>query len=104
MDPRKRRIAENETRFRDINERLGADLASLPQDDDHVPFICECGLLECVGSVPLTLDEYRGVREDVMQFAVLPGHEIEDTEDVVARTERFLVVRKHAESAPIVAD
>ena len=103
MDARKRRIAENEARFREINERLGDDLARLADDaDEQVSFVCECGLIDCTDSVEVTLDEYRRAREDPMQFVVLPGHEIEDTEDVIARTDGFLVVRKHAESAPIV--
>ncbi len=102
MDPRKRRIAENESRFREINDRLGRDLAGLPSDGEQVPFVCECGMLDCTDSVELTLDEYSRVRQDAMCFAVIPGHQIEDTEDVIARTERFVVVRKHAEAAPVV--
>ena len=53
-------------------------------------------------TVPLTLDEYRHVRDDDLLFVVLPGHEIPDAEDVLVRTDRYFVVRKHAEVAPIV--
>ena len=101
MDARTRRIADNESRFRDINERLEADLRRLPVDGDPVDFVCECGKLECSATVPLTLDEYERVRQDSATFAVLPGHEIGDVEDVVHRSERFFVVRKHVESRPI---
>jgi hypothetical protein len=104
LDARKRRIAENEARFREINDRLEADLRSLAPDGETTGFVCECGKAACTNSVELTLDEYRHVRDDAMLFAVLPGHEIEDTEDVLTRTERYVVVRKHAEAAPIVDD
>ena len=103
LDARKRRIAENEARFREVNERLDADLRALTLGDtEHVDFVCECGKAECADTVALTLDEFRRAREDEMLFVVLPGHEIPDAEDVLARTDRYFVVRKHAEAAPIV--
>jgi hypothetical protein len=103
LDARKRRIAENEARFRAINDRLNADLGalSLPASET-TEFVCECGKTECALTVELTLDEYKHARDDDMLFVVLPGHEIPDAEDVIARTERYVVVRKHAEAAPIV--
>jgi hypothetical protein len=102
IDARMRRIAENEVRFRDINERLEADLRRLPADGEPVHFVCECGNVECAASVPLTIDEYERVRADPVLFAVLPGHEIADVEDVVARTDRYVIVRKKAPSQPLV--
>ena len=102
MDARTRRIADNESRFRDINERLEKDLRRLPVDGEPVEFVCECGMLECSESVRLTIDEYEHVRSESSTFAVLPGHEIGDVEDVVARSDRYLVVRKGPESQPIV--
>ena len=103
LDARKRRIAENEARFRDINARLDADLRALSlTEGETVDFVCECGKSECTQTVALTLDEFHHVRADDRLFAVLPGHEIPDAEDVLVRTERYVVVRKHAEAAPIV--
>jgi hypothetical protein len=100
-DARMRRIAENEVRFRAINERLEADLRRLPSDGEPVGFICECGHPECTESVPLTIDEYERVRADPVLFALLPGHEIDDVEDVVTVTDRYVVVRKKAPSRPL---
>ena len=103
LDARKRRIAENEARFREINDRLNEDLRSLSLGDgETVDFVCECGKAECADTVAVTLDEYGHARDDDLMFVVLPGHEIPDAEDVLARTDRYFVVRKHAESAPIV--
>ncbi len=103
LDARKRRIAENEARFREINDRLNEDLRSLAlADGETTDFVCECGMIDCTLSVSLTLGEYGRIREDSMQFTVLPGHEIPDAEDVVSRTDRFVVVRKHADATPVV--
>ncbi len=101
MDARAKRIAENESRFRDINERLRGDLSALPATDEQVAFVCECGLLECAQPVLLTLAEYEAARADALDFLVVPGHEIPDVEDVVEATERFARVRKRPASAPI---
>ena len=104
LDARKRRIAENEARFREINDRLDHDVRTVATEPgEMVDFVCECGKLDCALTVSLTLDEYRHVRDDDRLFAVLPGHEIGDAEDVISRGERFFVVRKHAEAAPIVS-
>lgn len=104
MDPRTRRIAENESRFREINERLGFDLHRLPGDPGRVDFVCECGMVDCALPVSLELSEYEHVRRDPLLFAVVPGHELPDVEDVVERTDRYAVVRKHGETHELVRE
>jgi hypothetical protein len=99
MDARSKRIADNESRFREINERLRTDLRVLPDDAAPVEFVCECGRVECAEPVRLTLAEYEAVRASSMDFAIVPGHDIGDVEDVVASNERFATVRKHPEAA-----
>ncbi len=101
MDARAKRIAENESRFRDINERLRGDLSALPPADEQVAFVCECGLLDCAQPVVLTLAEYEAARADSVEFVVVPGHELPDYEDVIAANDRYARVRKHPDSAPI---
>ncbi len=102
MDARAKRIAENESRFREINERLRDDLRALPDDQQPVEFVCECGHADCTESVRLTVDEYERVRQDSTHFAMLPGHQIEDVEDVVYAGERYIVARKKPQSWPVV--
>jgi hypothetical protein len=102
-DERAERIARNEARFREINDRLARDLAEIVEGrDELLPFVCECGLRTCAEPVRLSQAEYRRVRADPVHFAVLLGHEIEDVEDVVERYERYVVIRKHPETWPIV--
>lgn len=99
MDERSRRIAANESRFREINERLRDDLRALPEDDAPVDFVCECGHVDCAEPVPLTVREYEAVRSTSLDFFIVPGHEAPDVEDVVDVNERFARVRKHPDAA-----
>jgi hypothetical protein len=99
---REERIALNESRFREINDRVRHDLAQLRHAPEHLEFVCECAHLECRDQITLTVAEYERVRADPMRFAVVPGHEIPDIEDVVERTERFNVVLKRPEVAHVV--
>ena len=102
MDRRKQRIAENEVRFRDINDRLRSGVEGLIDPAERIDYVCECGDTGCADSLALTAADYESVRGDPRQFAVRPGHEIPDVESVVARHERYVVVRKHRETAPLV--
>jgi hypothetical protein len=102
-EPRARRIAENESRFREINERLRADLRALP-DDEPVEFVCECGRLDCSQPVRMTVAEYEATRGEATEFFVVPGHEAPDVEDVVDGNERFARVRKRPDTADLVRE
>jgi hypothetical protein len=104
MDDRAARIAANESRFRDINERLRGDLRALPETGEVVDFVCECGRVDCAQPVQLTLAEYEAVRASSLDFVVVPGHQSPGVEDVVDSRERYARVRKHPEVAPLVTE
>jgi hypothetical protein len=98
-DQRKHQIARNEALFREVNERVqevSEDRATLTTD-----FVCECGNADCTETIPLRDEEYEHVRADSLLFAIVPGHEIPDVEEVVAENQRFYVVRKHVSEAVI---
>lgn len=102
-DERARRLAENEARFREINDRVERDLEHVVEDPDELlPFVCECAMRTCNATIELSRDEYERVREQPILFAAAPGHEILDVEDVVERHERYVVIRKHPETWDIV--
>src|SRR5919202_1118769 len=101
-DARAERIAENEARFRDINERLRGDLQPVTGDGEAVRFVCECGNASCREGVAVPLSEYRAVRLHPRRFAVVPGHEITDVEDVVERYDDYLVIEKPPDVAHIL--
>jgi len=104
MDERARRIADNEGRFREINERLRTDLRALPEDGERIDFVCECGQVDCSARVSMALDEYEAVRASSLDFLVVPGHDVGDVEDVVDVNDRFARVRKHPEAAERVRE
>jgi hypothetical protein len=87
------RIARNEATFRRINEDIerGRDA-----DDDAtlVGFVCECGRIDCSRLIELTPHEYEHVRSDPCRFAIVDGHEVPTVEKVIARHDRYTVVRK----------
>lgn len=88
---RKERIARNETRSRDLNERFGLGR-----------FVCECGDLTCTEVIRLPLEIYRSIRADERRFLIAPGHDVPQMEDVVIERPRWAVVRKHDEVAHVV--
>jgi hypothetical protein len=102
-DERATRLAENEARFREINDRVERDLDRVHYSPDELlPFVCECAQRTCSATIDLSREEYEHVRSESILFAVAPGHEVPDIEDVVERTERFFLIRKHPETWEIV--
>jgi hypothetical protein len=89
---RAERVALTEAAFRIANERMAA-WEEAPADEPALYF-CECGLLECREKVSLTVAQYEQVRARPERFFVVPGHQIDDVEDVVAEEDGFLVIEK----------
>ena len=100
---KQRRIAENESVFREINERLG-DGHRRFELEGPMEFPCECGDAGCSQRIRITLDEYEELRRDPTRFAVVAGHEIVDVERVVAANERFAVVEKIELGADVASE
>jgi hypothetical protein len=93
-DDRRRRIARNEERFREINEGLQRDVADLCEADETVAFVCECALVKCREAIELSCAEYERVRADGAHFAVVPGHVVPEVERVVADGGHYHVIEK----------
>jgi hypothetical protein len=91
-------IGRRQSLFRDVNEHID-ELAEGFDLLDQVPIICECASTECNEQIGLTQAEYETLRRIPTHFAVLPGHDIPDVEQVVEQNERFVTVEKFGESA-----
>jgi hypothetical protein len=104
MDARQERRAKNESLFRDVNERIeeiekGFSVASESE------FVCECDDIDCTKRFEMSLSDYERLRSDPTTFAVVPGHQAPDVEDVIAECGGYSVVRKHAgEPARVAAE
>ncbi len=101
MNRRERRIAENESLIRDLNEQILRTARRGGVDAERVPFLCECADELCELSVRLTLDEYVSVRSDEAQFVVAPGHDLPDVEQVLGGNDRYEVVVKQGDAGEL---
>ena len=105
MDERAERIGRNEDLFRKVNDQIEGVNEAFGTLTGTMSILCECGKLDCIEQIELTLDEYRELRAEPTRFAVKPGHEIPDVERIVARREGYFVVRKtKGEAARLAQD
>ena len=84
MDPRQERLVRNETLFREVNERI----------EEVATHSAGCTLL-----LHLTQPEYERARSEPDVFVVALGHELPEIERILARTERYQLVKKQGEAA-----
>jgi hypothetical protein len=94
MNERKRRIGENEAIFRGVNEQVSAVNATLSTITDTMRIVCECGLQSCIDQFPIQPPEYGRIREDATLFIIKPGHDLPETERVVAKNDHYWIVQK----------
>jgi hypothetical protein len=99
----KRRIGRNESLLRDVNE--GIERGKWPSGgDERIRFRCECAALDCNQVIELTHGEYEKLREHPRRFAVVPGHELADAENVVEKNPDYVVIEKREEAGVIAED
>jgi len=91
-DARAARIGLNEAVFRELNEQI-EQLVSEPARE--LKLVCECGDPDCRKRIRMTLTEYENLRSDPRRFAVVPGHQLPEVEDVVESGGDYVVVQKH---------
>jgi hypothetical protein len=94
----------NEALFREVNERVKAINERFGTPVPETEFVCECASELCTDRVRMTTAEYEKLRSDATHFAVRPGHEVPEVEDVVERHEGYLVVAKAGEPASIARE
>ncbi len=108
--PSKRRLAENEVLFRQLNEQIqqGFDETNRLAKEDNQPeykishgpddrplhFFCECSDENCRQRVLVNHHEYNKIHKRRDHFVIIPGHEHETIEHVVRREKEFYVIEK----------
>lgn len=93
MNERKRRIADNEAIFRNVNEEIRALSATLATVTE-MRIVCECGTRSCADQFVITPEDYSRVREDPTLFAIMPGHDFPETETAVVKRDDYWILRK----------
>ena len=104
MDARAERIGRNEDLFRKVNDQIEGVNEAFGTITGTMSIVCECGKLECIEQLDLTVDAYHELRADPTRFAVKPGHELPDVERVVERYENYFVVEKTEGGAAKLAE
>ena len=87
------RLAENESRFRAVNERID-ELGKTAPWSKTTDYLCECSDTACFKAIELTNDEYERARSRPTVFMLVPGHQRLEIERVIEENERFLLVEK----------
>jgi hypothetical protein len=101
VDEKERRLAQNEALFREVNERV-SDVSTEWTGDgsglETLGLVCECGRQTCTKTLSIPRAVYEDVRRNGARFIIVPGHEIEDVEHVVERSDTYSVVEKVGEA------
>ena len=93
-DDHKRRLADNENLFREVNERVQEQADEHGNDGHRYAYFCECSRPDCMERVQLTRAEYELIRAEGTRFILVAGHQIGEIEDVVLRLDESVVVEK----------
>jgi hypothetical protein len=89
------RLVKNEESFRQYNNRrLQHEPVEATDDDEPIPFLCECGDLDCVQALVATAAEFTEAHSTPDRFMVLPGHVFDDVERVISSHDGYEVVEK----------
>ncbi len=102
MDERERRIGLNEAMFRQGNEAGSA--ISTEFEAGSFEIVCECGAIECTDRIPISNAAYAALRSESHRFAVIPGHERPEVEEVIAAEDGYYVVEKISPEARRLAE
>ena len=95
MEERERRIGLNEAIFREANERIRDVNETFATLTGELVLVCECGDGSCTAKISITPEAYEELRAEPTHFAIVPGHELPDVEQVVAHHEGYYVVSKN---------
>jgi hypothetical protein len=94
-EARNARLVKNEEAFRMYNNRrMQLEPVDAEDDDENIPFVCECGDFECVQALVVTAAEFTEAHSAPNRFMVLPGHVFPDVERIVASRDGYEIVEK----------
>lgn len=96
------RLARNEAFFREVNERIEAAAGEFGGEQDAYECLCECADPACAERITISFAEYEEIRSSPIRFAIAPGHDVGQIEQVVEEAEDHVVVEKTGRAAELV--
>jgi hypothetical protein len=88
-----------------VNEHIEEVNGELFAEQDEMrDYVCECMDTSCAERLSIPHDEYERIRRHPAEFVLVSGHEVPEVEEVVDRTDRWIVVRKLGAGARVAAD
>ena len=103
---RERRAGQNQSLFRDLNERINALQDARSVWGTISEWVCECADETCTERIAMTPEEYEELRSNATHFAVATAemHVVPDVERIVEKRERYWVVEKQGEAAEVAEE
>lgn len=98
MKERAKRVAENESVFRKVNEHHVAGRRSAPETFE---ILCECADTGCSAHIRVTNESYARARAEATDFLLEPEHVKSEFEIVIESYDGFVLVRKTGEAAVV---
>ena len=89
-------MAQNQSLFREVNERIKPLNDAFSFINRLNDFICECPVETCTAPIPMSVEDYEAVRATPDRFAVAPSdeHVGQAVERIVEKHDRYWVVEK----------
>jgi hypothetical protein len=105
-EARDRKIALNQSTFRNANERIERAAESHHfEANQRVPFLCECADPSCTETVMLSLADYEAVRAHADRFFLIAGHEAaEETQERILEAEAGYAIVEKVGTAGVEAE
>ncbi|HEX4521212.1 MAG TPA: hypothetical protein VH063_16645 [Gaiellaceae bacterium] len=94
------RKGENESFFREVNERL-EDRAAVRSTGRMFTAVCECAREECAERIEISFEEYERVRSAPKAFVIVPGHSDPSCERVVSWRAGYEIVEKVGDAGAV---
>jgi hypothetical protein len=101
MALRDERRGENESFFRELNERLETNALGRTELDGGFRIVCECAVETCTERLRISFTEYESVRADPKRFIVAADHVDPACERVAESHAGHDVVEKFGEAAEL---
>ena len=101
---RDRRVALNETFFREVNDQVESIVGEHRPAEAELSVVCECGDDTCADRITIARDAYQRVRAEDRLFVVVPGHAARETERVVDAGDGYDVVEKATTRGATIAE